>query len=76
MQLSFNAKCEPLLAIEYREKYAAVQPGYHMNKRHWNTVLVDGSIKRSLIFEMISHSFDLVASKFERQKGITSKIER
>src|SRR4051794_19435642 len=44
--LQFNAKCNPSKAIELREQYDAVQPGYHMNKKHWNTVIIDGSISQ------------------------------
>lgn len=54
---SINLKCEPTLAEMLRETYAAVAPGYHMNKRHWNTVTVDGSIPEPEIFEMIDHSY-------------------
>ncbi len=61
--LKFNVKCEPQLALEYRERYKAVQPGYHMNKTHWNTVTIDGSLKRSMLLEMINHSFSLVGTK-------------
>jgi predicted DNA-binding protein (MmcQ/YjbR family) len=58
--LQFNVKCDPLLAIEYREKYPAVRPGYHMNKKHWNTVYCDGSLSSALLFSMIQHSHTLV----------------
>lgn len=58
--LTFNVKCDPDLAIELRERYDAVQPGYHMNKKHWNTVTVDGSVSGKLLKEWIDHSYDLV----------------
>ena len=58
--LSINLKCDPELALELREKYSSVIPGYHMNKKHWNTVLVDGSIPESEIYSWIDHSFKLV----------------
>ena len=58
--LSINLKCEPELAIELRERYDAVQPGFHMNKKHWNTVVVDGTIPSKEILEMIDHSYGLV----------------
>jgi predicted DNA-binding protein (MmcQ/YjbR family) len=61
--LQFNVKCEPVLALEYRERFAAVKPGYHMNKTHWNTVISDGSLKRSMLKDMINHSYQLVAEK-------------
>ena len=55
--IQLNLKCDPELAIELREKYQAVQPGYHMNKRHWSTVNIDGSIPDKLILEWIDHSY-------------------
>lgn len=57
---SINIKCDPVLAVELRERYPAVSPGFHMNKKHWNTVLMDGSISDSVIFEWIDHSYELV----------------
>lgn len=61
-ELSVNLKCDPEKAIELREIYPAVEPGYHMNKRHWNTVRIDGSIPQGLIKEWINHSYNLVKS--------------
>ena len=61
--LSFNVKCDPELALELRASYPAVQPGYHMNKKHWNPVIVDGSIPVKLLKEWIDHSYDLVRPK-------------
>lgn len=62
--LQFNVKCEPELAIELRENYPdTVLPGYHMNKRHWNTVIVDGRLSGKQIREMIASSYLLVKGK-------------
>jgi len=61
--LSINLKCDPAFAIDLRERYASVTPGYHMNKKHWNTIFLDGSIPDKEIFVWIDHSFDLVAGK-------------
>lgn len=58
--LQFNAKCESEKAIELREQYDAVQPGYHMNKKHWNTVIVDGRLSTALLKEMIDDSYNLI----------------
>ncbi len=69
--LALNLKCNPEQAIEWREQYEAVQPGYHMNKRHWNTVTLDGRIPRDKLLSMIDHSFGEVVrglKKSERQK--------
>lgn len=62
-ELSINLKCDPEKAIELREQYPAVQPGYHMSKLHWNTVYIDGSVPASLIYEWIDHSYDLIFKK-------------
>lgn len=57
---SMNLKCDPDRAIELREANPAIIPGYHMNKKHWNTILLDGSLPGSLIKEMIDHSYKLI----------------
>jgi len=58
--LSINLKCDPVHALELRERYSSVTPGYHMNKKHWNTVLIDGSIPDKEIYSWIDHSYDLI----------------
>jgi predicted DNA-binding protein (MmcQ/YjbR family) len=58
--LSINLKCDPAFAIDLREKYTSVSPGYHMNKKHWNTILLDGSIPDKELFLWIDHSYNLV----------------
>ena len=58
--LSINLKCDPAYAIELREKYSSVSPGYHMNKKHWNTDLLDGSVSDQEVFSWIEHSYNLV----------------
>jgi predicted DNA-binding protein (MmcQ/YjbR family) len=61
--LQFNVKCDPEKAIELREEYPdAILPGYHMNKKHWNSIVVE-KLKSSLIKEMIDDSYNLVAKK-------------
>ena len=65
-----NLKCEPELAELLRQKYDAVKPGYHMNKRHWNTVTLDGSIPEDEILFMIDMSYDLVV------KGLAKKTQK
>jgi predicted DNA-binding protein (MmcQ/YjbR family) len=61
--LSINLKCDPSLATELRERYPSVIPGYHMNKKHWNTVMIDGTIPDKEIFSWIDHSYNLVMKK-------------
>jgi predicted DNA-binding protein (MmcQ/YjbR family) len=61
-----NLKCEPDLALELRARYAAVQPGYHANKRHWNSVYLDGSIEHDEVREMIEHSYELIVNRLSR----------
>ena len=58
--LWINLKCDPEKALELRASYPAVQPGYHMNKKHWNTVYCDGSLEDKLILDMVRHSYDMV----------------
>jgi predicted DNA-binding protein (MmcQ/YjbR family) len=60
--LRISLKCEPALAEQLRDTYAEVIPGYHLNKRHWNTVIIDGSLPEQTIKHMIEDSYDLVAS--------------
>ena len=67
-ELSINLKCDPEKAIDIREKYTSVLPGYHMNKRHWNTIKIDGSIPDSLIYEWIDHSYELIISKLSKNQ--------
>ncbi|WP_328396667.1 MmcQ/YjbR family DNA-binding protein [Nocardia sp. NBC_00416] len=55
-----NLKCDPALALELRARHRSVRPGYHQNKRHWNTVELDGSLDDDELREMIDHSYDLV----------------
>ena len=60
--LQFNAKCDPERSLELREEYpSAVLPGYHMNKKHWNTVIADGSLSKKQLLELVDHSYQLVA---------------
>ena len=66
--LSFNVKCDPEKAIQLREEFACVLPGYHMNKKHWNTVVVDGSVSSKQLKEWIDHSYDLVAGSLPKKK--------
>lgn len=64
--LSINLKCEPELAIELREKYECVTPGYHMNKRLWNTIILNGEMKESEVKAWINHSYEEVVKKLPK----------
>jgi predicted DNA-binding protein (MmcQ/YjbR family) len=64
-----NLKCEPFLAIQLREEHpTAVLPGYHMNKRHWNTVIDDGTIDADLVVSMVEDSYDLIVDSLPKSK--------
>jgi predicted DNA-binding protein (MmcQ/YjbR family) len=65
---SVNLKCDPERAIELREQFEGIQAGYHMNKKHWNTVLFDGSVSDKLILELVDHSYGLVLNSLPKQK--------
>jgi predicted DNA-binding protein (MmcQ/YjbR family) len=81
---AINLKCDPERALELRAQYDAVQPGYHMNKKHWNTVVVDGSIPDDEILGMIDHSYERVVAglgKADRERlggrrGTTRKLAK
>ena len=66
--LSVSIKCEPLLAEQLRAAHPAITAGYHLNKRHWNTVLLDGSLSDQMIGELIEDSYDLVVSGLSRAR--------
>jgi predicted DNA-binding protein (MmcQ/YjbR family) len=72
---SVNLKCDPELAIELRERYPAVIPGFHMNKKHWNTVQTDGSIPAKLLQEWTRHSYDLVLASLPAKVRLALKVK-
>lgn len=66
-----NLKCDPDRALELRDEYEAIIPGYHMNKKHWNTVTLDETLSSDLVLELIDHSYELVVKglkKSDREK--------
>ncbi len=65
--IQFNAKCDPEKAIELREKYPCIIPGYHMNKQHWNTVICDGSINEKMIKSLIDDSYNLIVESLSKK---------
>lgn len=65
--VSVNLKCDPERAIELRERYEGITPGYHMNKVHWNTIDTTGSVPEKLIRELVYHSYDLVLASLPKK---------
>lgn len=66
---SINLKCDPDLAVDLRERYECVEPGFHMNKKYWNTILLTGAVPDVLILEWTDHSYDQVV------KGLPRKLQ-
>lgn len=66
---SFNAKADPEYSIELRENYSGINPGYHMSKKHWNTIDTDGSVDDELMYKLLKDSYGLVV------KGLTKKLK-
>jgi predicted DNA-binding protein (MmcQ/YjbR family) len=65
--LAVSVKCEPELALALRDSYPAIRPGYHLNKRHWNTITLDGSLPDQLVRDLIEDSYDLVVSALPKR---------
>ena len=64
---SVNLKCDPERAIDLRERYDAVKPGYHMNKQHWNTVSINSDVPDNMLFELTDHSYDLIVASLPKK---------
>ncbi len=62
-----NLKCDPERAVELRDEHKGIKPGWHMNKRHWNTVMLDGTVPPKLIRELVEHSYELVVAALPRK---------
>jgi predicted DNA-binding protein (MmcQ/YjbR family) len=71
---SINLKCDPEAAIELRERYESVTPGYHMNKKHWNTILMDGTLSDKLIEQWTDDSYNLVVNSLS--KTLRKQLEK
>ncbi len=69
--LSVSLKCEPELAEQLRATYSAIRPGYHLNKRHWNTVEIDGEVADQLVLDMVEDSYDLVVAGMPKRVQAT-----
>jgi predicted DNA-binding protein (MmcQ/YjbR family) len=68
-----NLKCDPDLALELRDRYEQVTPGYHMNKKHWNTIEIESGIPDAELRKMIDHSYDLVVKRLPKAKRVRNK---
>ena len=74
--ISINLKCLPEDTLGYREIYNCVTPGYHMNKKHWNSILVDGEMKDAILKDMIDDSYLLVVAKItKKEKELLNKLK-
>jgi predicted DNA-binding protein (MmcQ/YjbR family) len=65
--LEVSVKCDPEIAVDLRASHPAIRPGYHLNKRHWNTITLDGSLPDKLVRDLIEDSYDLVASALPKR---------
>jgi len=66
--LSINLKCNPEIAIDLREEHEEIKPGYHMNKRHWNTIDLEGRLTNEVIIKLVNNSYDLVYQKLSNKE--------
>jgi predicted DNA-binding protein (MmcQ/YjbR family) len=66
--LRLSVKCDPELAAQLRSAYPAIRPGYHLNKRHWNTLTLDGSLPDELVTDLLGDSYDLVVASLPRAR--------
>ena len=66
--LQLSVKCDPELAAQLRSAYPAIRPGYHLNKRHWNTITLDGSLPDELVTDLLGDSYDLVVASLPKAR--------
>jgi predicted DNA-binding protein (MmcQ/YjbR family) len=71
-----NLKCDPDLALDLRDRYEQIKPGYHMNKKHWNTVEIDGGIPAIELRGMIDHSYELVVRSLPKAARLNQRRQR
>jgi len=69
--LKVSLKCDPELAVQLREKHPCIVPGWHLNKRHWNTVTIDGSLPDAMLRELVEDSYDLIVTQLPRKQQLT-----
>jgi predicted DNA-binding protein (MmcQ/YjbR family) len=70
-----NLKCDPEKAVELREQYPEIVPGYHMNKAHWNTIQLNGNLSEKMIFDLIDHSYQLIVNSLSRKQKIEFNLD-
>ena len=66
--LQLSVKCDPELAVQLRSAYEAITPGYHLNKRHWNTITLDGSVPDEMVTDLLGDSYDLVVASLPKAR--------
>jgi predicted DNA-binding protein (MmcQ/YjbR family) len=66
--LQLSVKCDPELAVQLRSAYEAITPGYHLNKRHWNTITLDGSVPEQMVTDLLGDSYDLVVASLPKAR--------
>ena len=76
LPLKINLKCDPIYALELRSLYKNIEAGYHMNKKHWNTVETNGDVDDELLKELIDHSFDMVVAKLTKKQQEMIKLKK
>jgi predicted DNA-binding protein (MmcQ/YjbR family) len=74
-EFTVNLKCDPARALQLREQYPEIRPGWHMSKKHWNTVDFEGSLEEELLRELIDHSYELVVAKLpKRDRSVLDEL--
>jgi len=66
--VQLSVKCDPELAVQLRSAYPAIRPGYHLNKRHWNTITLDGSVPEEMVTDLLGDSYDLVVASLPKAR--------
>ncbi len=74
-EFNVSLKCDPERALELRESYPNIIPGFHLNKKHWNTVKIDGSFDKELLQELVDHSYNLVVKSLTKKKRFETGLE-
>ncbi len=72
--ININLKCQPDDALGYRDIYECVIPGYHMNKKHWNTIIMNGEMKDEILLDMMDESYELIISKLTKKKKVELEL--